>query len=82
MKRLLKAKLSKSLLHTSLTQSIFIGDKVSDIKAAENAGIDNRILVDGKYLIYSYARSNYAYGDPVYNYEPGIKLYDINKNTV
>ncbi|MEW6997970.1 D-glycero-beta-D-manno-heptose 1,7-bisphosphate 7-phosphatase [Colwelliaceae bacterium BS250] len=35
--------------HIDLKQSIFIGDKVSDIKAAENAGIHNRILVDGKY---------------------------------
>lgn len=32
-----------------LKQSVFIGDKVSDIKAAENAGIDNRILLTGKY---------------------------------
>ncbi|WOH37866.1 D-glycero-beta-D-manno-heptose 1,7-bisphosphate 7-phosphatase [Thalassotalea fonticola] len=32
-----------------LKQSIFIGDKVSDIKAAENAGVHNRILVSGKY---------------------------------
>jgi D-glycero-D-manno-heptose 1,7-bisphosphate phosphatase len=32
-----------------LKQSIFIGDKVSDMKAAEAAGIHNRILVDGKY---------------------------------
>ena len=32
-----------------LKQSIFIGDKVSDIKAAENAGIHNRIFLTGKY---------------------------------
>lgn len=32
-----------------LKQSVFIGDKVSDIKAAENAGIHNRIMLTGKY---------------------------------
>lgn len=32
-----------------LTNSIFIGDKISDLIAADNAGIPNRILVNGKY---------------------------------
>jgi D-glycero-D-manno-heptose 1,7-bisphosphate phosphatase len=35
--------------NVDLKKSVFIGDKVSDMKAAENAGIDNRILLDGKY---------------------------------
>jgi len=33
----------------ALNQSIFIGDKVSDIQAAEAAGIKNRILVASQY---------------------------------
>jgi len=33
----------------NLKESIFIGDKVSDMQAAEAAGIENRILVAGKY---------------------------------
>ncbi|WP_216629022.1 D-glycero-beta-D-manno-heptose 1,7-bisphosphate 7-phosphatase [Cognaticolwellia beringensis] len=33
----------------SLAQSIFIGDKVSDMQAAANAGIKSRILVDSRY---------------------------------
>lgn len=46
-------------------------------------GIDNAcISVDGNYLIYSYARSNYNYGHPVYNFKPGIKLYNINEDTM
>ena len=32
-----------------LKQSIFIGDKITDIQAAQNAGIDNRILVSSLY---------------------------------
>ncbi|KGJ93626.1 D-glycero-beta-D-manno-heptose 1,7-bisphosphate 7-phosphatase [Thalassotalea sp. ND16A] len=32
-----------------LKQSIFIGDKTSDMTAAQDAGIHNRILVSGKY---------------------------------
>jgi len=32
-----------------LSQSIFIGDKASDIQAAEAAGINNRILINSKY---------------------------------
>lgn len=34
-----------------LEQSIFIGDKPSDMQAAEAAGISNRILVASRYLI-------------------------------
>ncbi|MDO6427260.1 D-glycero-beta-D-manno-heptose 1,7-bisphosphate 7-phosphatase [Thalassotalea sp. 1_MG-2023] len=32
-----------------LSQSVFIGDKVSDMQAAESAGINNRILVASQY---------------------------------
>ena len=32
-----------------LTESIFIGDKPSDMQAASNAGIKTRILVDSRY---------------------------------
>ena len=32
-----------------LKSSILIGDKLSDIKAAENAGINSKILVDSRY---------------------------------
>lgn len=32
-----------------LQQSIFIGDKTSDIQAAEAAGIEDRVLLNGKY---------------------------------
>ncbi|XQW86976.1 D-glycero-beta-D-manno-heptose 1,7-bisphosphate 7-phosphatase [Thalassotalea piscium] len=35
--------------NVDLKQSIFIGDKVSDMKAAEAAGIDKRILVASQY---------------------------------
>ncbi|WP_371377524.1 D-glycero-beta-D-manno-heptose 1,7-bisphosphate 7-phosphatase [Thalassotalea aquiviva] len=35
--------------HIDLKQSIFIGDKVSDLKAAQNAGVHNRILLQGHY---------------------------------
>lgn len=35
--------------HIDLKQSIFIGDKVSDMQAAQNAGIHNRILVASQY---------------------------------
>jgi len=31
------------------TNSIFIGDKISDMQAAENAGIENRILINSQY---------------------------------
>ena len=33
----------------TLADSIFIGDKVSDMQAANNAGIKSRILVDSRY---------------------------------
>lgn len=35
--------------NVDLKQSIFIGDKISDMQAAESAGIHNRILVNSKY---------------------------------
>ena len=34
----------------NLAQSAFIGDKVSDMQAAENAGIHNKILVSSQYI--------------------------------
>ena len=33
----------------NLAESIFIGDKPSDMQAASNAGIKTRILVDSRY---------------------------------
>ncbi|AZQ84764.1 D-glycero-beta-D-manno-heptose 1,7-bisphosphate 7-phosphatase [Colwellia sp. Arc7-635] len=33
----------------ALADSIFIGDKISDMQAASNAGIETRILVDSRY---------------------------------
>ena len=33
----------------ALAESIFIGDKISDMQAASNAGIKTRILVDSRY---------------------------------
>ncbi|WP_068546858.1 D-glycero-beta-D-manno-heptose 1,7-bisphosphate 7-phosphatase [Thalassotalea crassostreae] len=33
----------------NFSESFFVGDKVSDMQAAEAAGIENRILVSGKY---------------------------------
>jgi len=35
--------------HIDLQQSVFIGDKVSDMQAAQLAGIPNRLLVAGQY---------------------------------
>lgn len=32
-----------------IKNSLLIGDKISDIQAAENAGIENKILVDSRY---------------------------------
>ena len=33
----------------SLSESVFIGDKISDIQAAESAGVKNKILLASKY---------------------------------
>ncbi|OKY26228.1 MULTISPECIES: D-glycero-beta-D-manno-heptose 1,7-bisphosphate 7-phosphatase [Thalassotalea] len=35
--------------HVDLNKSVFIGDKVSDMQAAESAGVVNRILVASQY---------------------------------
>ncbi len=40
--------------HIDLKQSIFIGDKTSDMQAAENAGIHNRILLTSHYQDYKH----------------------------
>lgn len=33
----------------NLSESIFVGDKISDMQAAQSAGIENRLLINGKY---------------------------------
>ncbi|TRX55629.1 D-glycero-alpha-D-manno-heptose-1,7-bisphosphate 7-phosphatase [Thalassomonas sp. M1454] len=43
---ILKAAIKHKL---DLKQSIYLGNKAADIKAAQNAGIHNRILLSGKY---------------------------------
>ena len=47
----------------TLADSVFIGDKVSDMQAAKNAGVECRILVDSRYT----------------NESPNEKLVGVNK---
>jgi len=40
---------AKDKYNIDLSKSVFVGDKETDMKAAQNANIDNRILVASKY---------------------------------
>lgn len=40
---------AKKEFDVDLSQSVFIGDKVSDMQAADNAGIPNRLFLAGQY---------------------------------
>jgi D-glycero-D-manno-heptose 1,7-bisphosphate phosphatase len=41
---------AKDKYNINLSKSFFIGDKISDMEAAQAAGITNRILINSKYL--------------------------------